>query len=596
MSFSKADDQGRKHVILWVQGKAAADAADMLEVILGPSVQKVSKPDRKNKAVKFYLNKKYLEQMLLAFPTAQLSPGLQRYVDRKILQDVDLHLDEPPFDIPGLYDRKKDQPADLFGYQYGAVREMVRWLQGEDLTPEEMLDALAFFQHDEPGSGKTLMALSTVALVKPRTTLIVAPKNGKYVWEREGARWLGWDNKFAVIDADKQNPASRTALIKRRMPFTVVNPESLRAMVNGGNLHAQYPELFTHTYDLVIIDEFHRFGSPDSQQSVGMLNLRARSWLPMSGTPYLNHPQQLWPILHRIYPEHFPNYNSFVRALQVRSTNGSGKVIGYHPSMTRHLRDFMQPRAIRRRKDQFMKDLPEEMQVVIPVELTKEQRRIYNKIRDEFKMELEGGQDMPVFDQRVQVTRLKQACFSPELFDGSKHSIKIDQLVANVEDLVESGHKILIGSQWAKATRILERVFKDKFGYAYVDGTTKAEERMRQADMFNDDPDCVLYIGTIHANKEVISLPAASEVIFTDKDWSPLVNSQFAARSSVGGLRGLDSPLSHVSVVTMVGSDTYEERVEEQNVFKQGGFNALIESDGGRRLTRREVSSLLELI
>lgn len=299
-------------------------------------------------------------------------------------------------------------------------------------------------------------------------------------------------------------------------------------------------------------------------------------------------------MLHRCWPDIFHNYEAFATAIRIVD-RPTGKVVGYRPKYTRLLKSFMEERSLRRRKDQVLKDLPKVQPVELTVELTVEQRRLYNKIRNEALIELADGGVSNVAKEAIKM-RLKQACFSPELFDGSRHSAKIDELMAHIESLVASGEKAIIFSEWRKAARILQREF-EKYNPAYVDGGVTGDKRLAQADMFNTKPDCYLYIGTIGANQEAISLGAATTAILTDKDPSPQVNAQAVGRSAAGGLRGLHSTVSQVTVISMIAADTYESREVESSIdFKAANFNAIIETDHGLKVAKREVKKLSELI
>lgn len=597
ISLNKKVPGQKRHVILLCDADEINKVAPVVaEVIKG------YKPERDFIAAtgkwKYRFSTKFLDDLLLAFPLATKSPGLQKRMDRLSSAALD-EREVDPFEIPGLWDRWKDAPAQPFPHQYIAIAECVRFINGE----MDESEVESFLENDEMGLGKTLITLCTILMLcsmwgRQLKVLVVTPYNGKKVWERENSRWAGFD--LQLIESTTQTPAERRKLIGRRADLTVINPEMLR----GERLYdrskrehrftPKYPELFDFEYDLVVFDEYHRFGSPKSQQTTGMLELSAKRFLPMSGTPYLNRPEQLWPILHRCWPGRYPDFDQFVRAIQIVD-KPTGKVVGYHPKFTRPLKMFIDERSIRRRKDQVLEGLPEALPIDLPVQLNREQRRIYNKIRDEAMLVLESGDEVNIAFQSTVVMRLKQACFSPELFGGSKHSAKIDELRAYVESLVDSNEKALIFSEWSKATRILQRELKD-FNPAYVDGSVTGNKRMAQADLFNNNPDCHLYIGTIGANREAVSLGAATTVIFTDLDPSPQVNAQAAGRSAAGGIRGLGSKVPHVGIVTMWGEDTYEERVLEDIAFKAGHFNAIVERDGGRRVTKKKITSLRDLM
>jgi hypothetical protein len=428
--------------------------------------------------------------------------------------------------------------------------------------------------------------------------LVIIPNNAKQAWIRAL-------NKNTRLDAAivEGTFAQREAIIKARHDVTIVNFETIRASWNKVGRRREtwvpvpkHPSLFDHEYFAVVCDEYHRVKNPEAQQSIGYLHLNSKKFMPMSGTPILSKPEEAWVTLHKSWPHLFPSYENFVRILQVKD---GGEMLGYNPEVMIELKKFLMINSVRIRKDQVMDQLPKELYIQKDVELTKEQRRIYNKIRDEMLLTLDNGDVRDIMSPLAMIIRLKQAAFSPELFDGSKHSAKIDELREDVVQLISSGEKAIIGSQWAKATRILQREFAS-YNPAYVDGTVVDTRnnlaRTNEVDRFNNDPDCLLYIGTIGANKEAITLHAATYVAMTDKDWTPANNRQFVMRSAAGGLRGLDSGVSSVSILEYIAKDTIEEAIEVMLMHKQNVFNSLVERDGGFQASRSTFKDIMSLI
>jgi SNF2 family DNA or RNA helicase len=583
MKVTLAKDEGHgRRVLLIMSPDEVASGGYVVEAILGGKARAVRKHDPLRQTYKYYFAMRYLDDVLMAFPQANKSRGLQRRMD--IINSRKLHEREvEPFDIPGLWDHMYDKPAEPFPHQYIAIAECLRFVLGE--MDEDQTEH--FLENDEMGLGKTLILQAAASMFRQINgggkVLIIVPRSGKSVHQRENDRWFR--NDLMAIFAEQHSPGRRQELIKEHHDFTVVNPEMLRD---------EQSIIFKMDYELGIVDEYHRFGSPISLQTQGLFKLNVQRWLPASGTPFLNRPEQLWPIYHICWPKMYPDYDMFCRAIQVKDHRK--KVVGYRPSVMRQMKSFMDPRSIRRRKDQVIEGLPEALPIEVPIQLNREQRKIYNLIRDKFLLMLDGGEIRNIAQVRSQVTRLNQACWSPELFGGSRHSAKLDELHASVESLTSSGQKIIIGSKWAKATRILQREFA-AFDPAYVDGSVSSKRRMEQEDRFNHDDDCRLYIGTIDANKETISLGAATVVIFTDKDWSPQVNQQFWSRSAAGGLRGLEAEVDHVSVISMLAEGTWESNYEHTvAAFKEGMFRALIDNDGGPKFHKSVMSSLRELV
>jgi SNF2 family DNA or RNA helicase len=316
----------------------------------------------------------------------------------------------------------------------------------------------------------------------------------------------------------------------------------------------------------------------------------------MSGSPFLNAPEELWTALHKMDAARFPTQHNFTKWLTNQTQDG--KVIGYRPEAMKELTSFLDTCSFRRRRDEVRDDLPNLVYSSFSVELTAEQRRLYEKIKDQLILEIEQDErtgERTVFPNTVQL-RLGQACFSPELYGGSKHSAKLDELHRIVEELVSNGEKAIIFSKWAKATRIMQRELA-KYNPAYVDGSVKGADRNEQQDKFNNDPACHVYIGTIKANQEAITLNAATYVIFTDIEWSPLANHQAAGRSAAGGLRGINLGEDvKVNIIEIRGHDTIDESIAVYLAKKQKLFDQVIDSNRIEKTMRLNISDIKALL
>lgn len=564
---------------------------EVRDLLLGVSGRRAPKRVmRRDGTVRYRFGAARLDRLLAMFPFAELSTGLERRASRMTLSAVTEPV--PDLDIPDLR-------AELYDFQKIGVKRIL----------EGFADHGNFFLNDEMGLGKTMQALAVMVKLLPTPILVVCPNSAKWVWERAIAEFTSLH--ATVIDADRQNAARRGELIRAADEVTVMNIEALR-------LHED--DLATVTYGLVVSDEVHRFKNPKAKQTLAWFELRSELDLMMTGTPILNRLEEIWAALHRAFPERYPSFFMFEKWLCIKSkpkkipkrgpdgriertSRGApimvtipARVIGYRPDGFKALKAHMHEPlvSLRRRKDQVLDDLPDVVPATVLVELTREQRRLYDRIVNEMKLELENG-EIHTLSQIIQVvTRTKQACFSPELFGGTPTSAKLTELKELCSTIVANDRKALIGSQWAKATRIMQRELAE-FNPAYVDGTVKGRKRMAQVDKFNEEDDCHLYIGTIGANQEAITLGEASYVVFTDKMWSPLANDQFIARSAAGGLRGLDSAHRQITVVDLFAHDTVEERIEEVLNGKRALFNAFVEADGGTNVSRLTVGEIASL-
>ena len=541
------------------------------------------------KEVIYRFNMDYLDRLTCTFPQAELSKGVHKILSRQggfggrdLINESVPHLRVPGF------------KGSLWNFQAIGID----WMNTQ-------LDEHGYCMlNDEVGLGKSVQAMAVIKMRKhAKRVLFITTNSGKWAMKKIAHNSIGGKPPmFPTLDL---MPVDGTAAARQRQILeghrvTVVNHEMLRVQKLGRGKHADekasFPELIEQKWDLVIVDEFHKFKNPDAQQSVGFLRLKTDEMIVMSGTPFINRPEELWTILYKLAPDEWPDDPELFRDSLVYTDKATGKAKAYRSKYVNTVKAFLDDHAIRRRREQVAKDMPQIVSIQKLVELTPEQRRLYDKIRDEFRMELEDGKELRVTNVMAQITRLKQACISPELYGGSSKSAKLDELREIVQQLVDNGEKAIVFSEYKTATRIMQRELAD-FNPAYVDSTVKGIKRSQQEDKFNEDPDCHLYIGTIRANQEAITLSAATYVIFLDKDWTPLANEQAAGRSAAGGLRGIHLPKgAKVFIIELFAKDTIEEAIEELLKEKRNLFNAFIEKDGGKPVSRSVVKDLMRLM
>lgn len=553
---------------------------------------------RRDGNVRYRFGRQYLERVMATFPYAELSPGL----DRRLLRAAERA--HPPEDVPEM--DIPDLHTELYDFQKIGVQRCL-----------EALDEQGWhFLNDGLGLGKTVQALACLILRMWTPCLIVCTNNGKFMpWERRLSEWTDIDD-VVVLDANTQNREQRNELIAEQHEVTIVNAEACRASKEFTGLQGEYnviadhPALFENIWEFLITDEHHIFKSHRAKQTIGWQEIEANHELEISGTPILNRIEEVWTALHRTNPDRYPDYWMFERDITIKSDPivytvrdpDTGrmvekrippKVVGYKPDRFIELRDYIQQRNVstRRRKEQVLDDLPEVTYTTILVDLTTEQRALYNRIVEDMELQLDSGEIRDVRGILAVVGYAKQACWSPELYGGSSTSAKLTELRNVVGQGIDNLQKIIIGSQWAKATRIMRREFEDH-GVAYVEGRVKGRKRMAEIDRFNSDEDTWLYIGTIQANQEAIDLNA-SYVVLTDRMWSPLRNEQFIGRSAAGGLRGVGA--EHVTVISILARDTIDERIEQLLGEKHRTFNALIERDAGEPRQQIAVGEIAEL-
>jgi SNF2 family DNA or RNA helicase len=580
IALSKKDDPRGRHCTLYCEGdeQYAAQPVINREILQGRAriVKEVAGEDGQDAIFRF--NLKYLDYLALAFPMAELSHGITVRLKRAEEKRLD-GMRIPEIKIPGFTGK-------LYDFQAVAVGLITDEAYAQECGYPTCID----YENDEMGLGKTFVALSAIAVKQAYPALLIVPNNAKYTAWADVIEEFFPKLSYGIYDTQTQSVAERAAVLNARHDLTIVNIEAIRAKPiheDPDDLQTPIvgydyanPELFDFEYEFAVLDEHHRVKTPGAQVTNGFFQLVANQWLCMSGTPILNRPMEIWTVLHKIYPEDFPDFYEFERNLVVEK---EGYVIGYRPHAMKELRDFLASTSIRRRKDQVLKDLPEVTTVTRLVTLNAEERRILSQIEEELILEMEDGSVTNIGGALPQIIRMKQACFSPELFGGSPHSSKMVELDEIVSELVASGQKAIIFSQWEKAAKIIQREMMH-YNPAYVTGKVKNKTRAAEIRKFNEDEDCHIYIGTIDANREAINLGIATYVIFTDEGWVPAADDQAIGRSAAGGLRGVHLAKDvKVTVIALQAEDTYEQNsVSLMKDRKRAVVNRTVERDGGK--------------
>lgn len=559
--MSKRNEQGKRTLVLDMSHQEEHDCFWVLRKEVVAKRQNVLKRTVHRDVVRYRFPERYLERLSLTFPFAETSPGVAARLRRMV--EIEQDIEVPELHIP-------DFGATLYDFQ--------------KISVARIMEHDRFMLMDEMGLGKTVQALAAITAMLATPAIVICPNSAKWVWERMIAELTPFTS--AIVDG---TAAQRADAIERTVEGEA---DILVCHVEGLRIH---PELAGYQWHMNVTDEFHRFRSPRAQQTQAWHALEAERWLLMSGTPILNRVEESWSGLHRLFPDRYPNYWMFERWVTIKGKGDYPKVVGYKAKALKKLRDQLHSPevSIRRVKGQVSDQLPEVVYQQLLVELTPEQRKLYKQIVEEMKLALENGEVTSISNMLAMVTRAKQACFSPELYGGSRKSAKLTELKDVVAELVSNGEKALIGSQWSTAARILQREL-EQYGVAYVDGSVKGRKRQEQQDKFNEDDDTRLYIGTIQANQEAITLGAAGYVILTDKVWSPLANDQFVARSPAGGLRGIGHE-GNVNVIEILAHDTIDFRIEALLAAKRAAFNMLIERGGGAVREQVSITDIADL-
>ena len=222
-------------------------------------------------------------------------------------------------------------------------------------------------------------------------------------------------------------------------------------------------------------------------------------------------------------------------------------------NLIKHIRPFI----LRRNKKDVIDELPQKIERKLYIELSNEQKKVYStyikNIQD--KMENSKNDKITVFSY---LTKLRQLCLDPSvIIDNYKgNSSKIVEAIKLVKEYIHEGHKILLFSQFTSVIKnIRKKLDLEKINYKYLDGQTKASQRLKIVSDFNKSNDCNLFLISLKAGGSGLNLTSADIVIHFDPWWNPSIENQASDRAHRIGQKNV------VKVLKLIAKGTIEEKI-----------------------------------
>ncbi len=462
------------------------------------------------------------------------------------LQDRLYYLLQPPLDLL-VGSGQLNFPFDPFPYQLDGIAFL--------------FPRYAAVLADEMGLGKTMQAISTIRLLlcsgEVRSVLLVCPKPLVTNWLREFSVWAP-EIPIAAIEG---NATKREFQWKSpEIPVKVANYELLmrdKETVLDSGLH----------FDLVTLDEAQRIKNRNSTTSEIIRAIpRTRSWA-LTGTPVENSPDDLVGIFDYLSPGYLKTGMPMAE-------------------MANASRDYI----IRRTKDMVMDDMPPKLYRDAELDLTPEQWATYQSAESEGVIQLEElDQELTIQHVFELVLRLKQICnFDP----ATGSSIKLERLVADMEEVAASGKKAIVFSQWVHSIHKMLPALK-RFGPLEYHGKVPHRKRDSIIDQFKHDPKCSVILMSYGAGSVGLNLQFCEYVFLFDRWWNPAIEDQAINRAHRIGAKGA------VTVTRMLAMNTIEQRIATVLDQKREMFDLLFSDQGGPTsgggLTRDEIFGLFDL-
>jgi len=400
-----------------------------------------------------------------------------------------------------------------------------------------------FLLGDEMGLGKSIeaiaIAVSRKMMNNAKKCLVIAPASIKYNWKEEFEFWT--NESFTIIDG----PANkRDALWENNDFFTVVNPELIVRDFDDAAILKQ-------EFDVIIVDEIHMLKNYKSKRSEYVKKLKLSEGgikIGLSGTPIDGRLEDLHSIFEFLVPNLFTTRGKFLDKYAIRDQYNS--VIGY--VNVNEINETIKPFFLRRLKKDVAKELPEKIFKNVYIDLSTEERKIYNAIRNQSHKITEDSEAITA------ILRARQFCNAPGLVDeypefGAKYAACMDLL----EEIISSGHKVLVFSMFEQMVdRLYVQFEKNGWKCQKITGKVKKKDRPLIAREFNEDPTIDICVMD-EAGSTGLNFQKASYVMHYDDNWSPAIMKQRTDRAHRLTTKHV------VTVVNFICRNTIEDHIRE---------------------------------
>lgn len=376
---------------------------------------------------------------------------------------------------------------------------------------------------DEPGLGKTPMAIVTANEMKAKSVLIICPANIRLQWAERIRQWSTMPGRFLTYpilkSADGVHPNAEWVIISYDL---MRSPEIQAAMA-------------ARTWDFVILDEAHYMKTPSAGRTRAVFGddgiaHNCGAVLALTGTPLPNRPRECytlarnlcWDSIDYMSEEQFTlRFNPKITK-QVVDKRGRVKHFdiekkgNLHELKNRLRTNFM----VRRRKRDVLDQLPEIRYDIVHAEETGAVKKALEaeKLIDIDPSDL-SGVTAEILGHISTVRKQMGVAIAPLAADY-------------VAGILEGGEdKVFVPCWHLEVLDIMQKKLH-AFNPVRVDGSTSSNRRHNAVKTFIEDPSCRVFLGNIQSIG--VGVDGLQEVcsrgVCPEPSWTPSDNDQAVGR------------------------------------------------------------------
>ena len=386
--------------------------------------------------------------------------------------------------------------------------------EGVKLYPHQIVAALfmnvtrsTLISH-EMGLGKTLSSILYAEMNGFEKVIVVTPNSLKFNFYNEvekftdsSAHIVKWKKnkcgienaKYIIVNYDFFNPSSKDKFIVKWKKLKIdkidciICDESQKLKNTSSNTYKNYKRTFSPT--------IFKGGKV--------------SKIFLSGTPAPNRAYELYTVLNQISATDFATKKYFYEyycGMSYDIYGGWGYITDSAEQRLEELYHKIAPFTHRKRKFEVLKDLPNKIYQRVILEMEDKEAALYEEIENSVANEFVAN---PTHNPLTIMIRLRQY---------TAH-LKVKNVVELVENILETGEKVVIVDYFKESLYELKKLFGDIAGLHTGDQTV--EERSEIVNQFQDPQSSLkIFLGSIQTCNYGLTLTAASKLVIMTLPYS----------------------------------------------------------------------------
>ncbi len=380
----------------------------------------------------------------------------------------------------------------------------------------------------EMGTGKTITSIAIVGKAyltrKIKHLLILAPKSIVAVWEDEFSRFANFPYSLSVLTGTSTKKTEQLkTILHKGLEVAVVNYDSISLIEK--ELAAWYP-------DFLICDESSKIKNPTAKMSKATYRIAkvCKYRLILTGTPIQNNPLDFFSQYKVLDDSIFgKSFYAFKNEYAVLGTYN--QPIGWRklPELVKKAHSI----AFRVTKAEAL-DLPDTIDEIRPIALEDKAQKLYKAFVKESYMELSKG-EVTATNILTRLLRLQQITggFIRPDEESERYeqisSAKLDALEDIIDTAISETKKLVVIARFIPEIKeICKMLDKKKIKYAHIYGEVK--DRAAEVERFQNEPDCMIFVGQLQTVSMGLTLTAASTMVFYSLSYNFADYSQARAR------------------------------------------------------------------